>query len=66
MNKPEIIIPEQPKIKITIESKSKLNPEIQKEKDELNEMKKICHETSLSLGKLINLKKKGYRIIKID
>jgi len=38
---------------------------IEKEKKELQEMKKIRAETGLSLGKLINLKEKGYKIIKI-
>ncbi len=62
MNKPEIILSEQPKINITVDyAKS----EIQKEKDELNEMKIIRTATGFSLGQLIELKKKGYKIIKV-
>ena len=40
--------------------------EIQKEKEELEEMKKIRSETGFSLGKLIELKKKGYKIVKVE
>ncbi len=62
MNKPEVIIPEQPKVNIIVDyAKS----EIQKEKDELNEMKAIRAATGFSLGQLIELKKKGYKIIKV-
>jgi len=38
---------------------------IEEEKNELQEMKKIRSETGLSLGKLINLKEKGYKIVKV-
>lgn len=38
---------------------------IQKEKNELENMKKVRHETGFSLGQLIELKKKGYKITKI-
>jgi len=69
MNKPKIIITEQPKINVTVEynstKNSNLNPLIQQEKDELNEMKKIRAETGLSLGRLIELRKKGYKIVRI-
>ncbi len=62
MNKPEVIIPEQPKVNVIVDyAKS----EIQKEKDELNVLKKIRAETGFSLGQLIELKKKGYKITKI-
>jgi len=44
---------------------SEFNQSIQKEKDELNEMKKLRHETGLSLGRLIELRKKGYKIVRI-
>jgi len=40
--------------------------EIQKEKKELEEMKKIRSETGFSLGNLIKLKNKGYKIIKVE
>jgi len=40
--------------------------EIQKEKEELEEMKKIRSKTGFSLGKLIELKKKGYKIVKVE
>ncbi len=39
---------------------------IQKEKNELEEMKKIRAATGFSLGNLIELKKKGYKIIKVQ
>lgn len=59
MNMPE----EQPKINVNVDyAKS----EIQKEKDELNKMKKIRAETGFSLGQLIELKKKGYKIVKVE
>lgn len=45
---------------------SEITSIIQREKDELIEMKKVRSETGLSLGKLIELKKKGYKIVKID
>ncbi len=44
---------------------NEVNQVIQKEKDELEEMKKIRVETGFSLGKLIDLKKKGYKIVKV-
>ena len=44
---------------------SEFNQSIQKEKDELEEMKKLRHETGLSLGRLIELRKKGYKIVKL-
>lgn len=36
------------------------------EKDELEELKKIRDGTGFSLSKLIELKKKGYKIIKSE
>ena len=45
---------------------SEFNQFIQKEKNELNEMKKIRSETGLSLGRLIELRKKGYKLIKVE
>ncbi len=36
------------------------------EEDELKEMKKIRDGTNLSMSKLIELKKKGYKIVKIE
>lgn len=39
---------------------------IEEEKKELQEMKRIRHETGFSLSKLIDLKKKGYKIVKIE
>ncbi len=62
MNKPEIIVPEQPKININVDYAKSI---IQREKDELNEMKKIRDETGIPLSRLIELKKKGYKIVKI-
>ena len=38
---------------------------IEEEKRDLQEMKKVRAETGLSLGKLIDLRKKGYKLIKI-
>lgn len=37
---------------------------IQKEKDELEELKKIRDATNFSMSKLLELKKKGYKIVK--
>ncbi len=62
MNKPEIILPEQLKININVDYAKSI---IQKEKDELNEMKKIRNETGIPLSRLIELKKKGYKIVKV-
>jgi len=38
---------------------------IEEEKRDLQEMKKLRHDTGLSLGKLIELRKKGYKLVKI-
>ena len=38
---------------------------IEEEKRDLQEMKKIRHDTGFSLGKLIELRKKGYKLVKI-
>ena len=61
MNKPEIVIPKQPKIDVTVDYAKSI---IQEEKDELNEMKKIRDETGIPLSRLIELKKRGYKIVK--
>jgi len=39
---------------------------IQQEKDKLQEMKELRDKTGFSLSKLIDLKKKGYKIVRID
>lgn len=36
------------------------------EEDELKEMKRIRDETGFSISKLIDLKKRGYKIVKIE
>ena len=63
-DKPQITIPEHPKINLNIESKSTIDPVIKKEKDELNEMKRIRDETGFSISRLLELKKRGYKIVK--
>ncbi len=45
---------------------SEFNQSIQQEKDELNEMKKIQSILGISISKLIDLKNKGYKIIKLE
>lgn len=65
-DKPQITIPEQPTINLTIESKYSINPAIKKEKDELDEMKRIRDGTGFSLSRLLELKKRGYKIIKVE
>jgi hypothetical protein len=36
------------------------------ENDELKEMKRVRDETGFSMSKLIELKKRGYKIVKIE
>lgn len=43
-----------------------LESTIQKEKEELNYLKRIRAETGFSISKLLELKKKGYKIVKFE
>ncbi len=43
-----------------------MNDIIQKEKEEFEEMKKIRNVTGFSISKLLELKKKGYKIVKFE
>ena len=71
-DKPKIIIPKQEDLNITanIDYKNKLklnfDPVIQKEKDELEELKIIRDGTGFSISKLLELKKRGYKILKVE
>lgn len=68
-DKPQIIIPKSPSMNVTVEynEKSKnIDQTIQNEKDELEKMKKLRDGTGFSLSKLLELKKKGYKIVKVD
>jgi len=43
-----------------------MNDTIQKEKEELEQLKKIRAETGFSISKLLELKKKGYKIVRFE